>query len=140
MVQTGLALPSGIYNVAWLALCDRKCLRQITGLANILLPGMAPRPRCSRASRRTARTESLDFLTGATLNPTSVIPGKIGGNVTLDYGFRWSFYREPYAGTSGGNTNPASDGGGNFPNQWANFSMAAWSAAQAKANPSDAGN
>jgi len=58
---------------------------------------------------------------------------KIRRNVTLDYGFRWSFYREPYASSTGGNTNPASNPGGNFPNQWANFNMKNWSAAEATA-------
>jgi hypothetical protein len=44
--------------------------------------------------------------------------------LTLSYGFRWSFYREPYSNT----------------NTWASFSLANWSATEAAANPSDACN
>jgi hypothetical protein len=49
---------------------------------------------------------------------------KIRRNVTVNYGFRWSFLREPYASN----------------NDWANFSLADWSPTQAAANPSDACN
>ncbi|MFZ0808021.1 MAG: carboxypeptidase regulatory-like domain-containing protein, partial [Candidatus Sulfotelmatobacter sp.] len=49
---------------------------------------------------------------------------KISHNVTLSYGFRWSFYREPFG----------------IDNKWANFSLADWSASEAAANPSDACN
>jgi Carboxypeptidase regulatory-like domain/TonB-dependent Receptor Plug Domain len=49
---------------------------------------------------------------------------KIRRNVTLSYGFRYSFYREPYSQN----------------NTWASFSLAAWSPTEAAANPSDACN
>jgi len=49
---------------------------------------------------------------------------KISHNVTFSYGFRWSFYREPFG----------------IDNKWANFSLADWSASEAAANPSDACN
>jgi len=49
---------------------------------------------------------------------------KVRRNVTLTYGFRWSFYRQPYGET----------------NQWGSFSLADWSASEAAANPSDACN
>jgi hypothetical protein len=49
---------------------------------------------------------------------------KIRRNVTINYGFRWSFLREPYAGN----------------NNWANFNLSDWSATEAAANPSDACN
>ncbi len=49
---------------------------------------------------------------------------KFRRNLTLSYGFRWSFYREPYSQT----------------NTWASFSLADWSATEAAANPSDACN
>jgi hypothetical protein len=49
---------------------------------------------------------------------------KIRRNVTLSYGFRWSFLREPYSGD----------------NNWASFSQADYSAARATAFPSDACN
>lgn len=49
---------------------------------------------------------------------------KIRRNVTLNYGFRWSFLRQPYSQT----------------NTWASWSLADWSASEAAANPSDACN
>ena len=49
---------------------------------------------------------------------------KVKRNVTLSYGFRWSFYREPYGGD----------------NHWANWNFNNWSASEAVANPSDACN
>ncbi len=49
---------------------------------------------------------------------------KIRRNVTLSYGFRWSFYREPYSEN----------------NAQASFSLADWSSAEAIAHPSDACN
>jgi hypothetical protein len=49
---------------------------------------------------------------------------KISRNITLNYGFRWSFYREPYGQD----------------NHWANWSLANWSASEAAAHPSDACN
>ena len=49
---------------------------------------------------------------------------KIRRNVTVDFGFRWSFYREPF-GTD---------------DHWANWSLADWSPDLAAANPSDACN
>lgn len=49
---------------------------------------------------------------------------KIRRNVTINYGFRWSFLREPYSGD----------------NNWASFSQADWSASRAAAFPSDACN
>ena len=49
---------------------------------------------------------------------------KIRRNITFDYGFRWSFFREPYAED----------------NHFANWNASAWSAAEAIAHPSDACN
>jgi hypothetical protein len=65
---------------------------------------------------------------------------KVRRNLTVDFGFRWSFLREPYGGTTGGNLKPAYNGGGNYPNQWANWSLSSWSASEAAANPGDACN
>jgi hypothetical protein len=64
---------------------------------------------------------------------------KVSRNVTLDYGFRWSMLREPYPGSKGGNTDPTK-AGSNYPDQWTNWSKAAWSASEAAANPGDACN
>jgi hypothetical protein len=49
---------------------------------------------------------------------------KFTHNLTLSYGFRWSFYREPFG----------------IDNHWANFNLADWSQSEAIANPSDACN
>jgi len=65
---------------------------------------------------------------------------KISRNITLSYGLRWSLYREPYADSSGGNTNSAYQSSGNVPKQWANWIPANWSSAEAAANPTDACN
>jgi hypothetical protein len=49
---------------------------------------------------------------------------KVSKNITLDMGFRWSFFREPYSKD----------------NQWANWSLSDWSASQAAINPGDSCN
>lgn len=49
---------------------------------------------------------------------------KFRRNLTINYGFRWSFLREPYSQT----------------NTYAGWSLADWSSAEAIANPSDACN
>jgi hypothetical protein len=49
---------------------------------------------------------------------------KINRKFTFNYGFRWSFFREPFG----------------IDNHWANFNLADWSASEALANPSDACN
>ena len=108
-------------------------------LANVLLPGTGPNPQMF-----TGVTEnSIDGVADVhwhDIEPYFGDTWKITRNVTVDYGFRWSFYREPYGGTNGGNTSPSYDSGGNYPNQWANFSIKDWSASEATANPSDACN
>ncbi len=86
-------------------------------LANLLLPGQEY-VTTEKNVNATARVHWHDFewYIGDSW--------KIRRNVTVNYGFRWSFLRQPYAGD----------------NHWANFSLANWSAAQALANPSDACN
>jgi Carboxypeptidase regulatory-like domain/TonB-dependent Receptor Plug Domain len=93
-------------------------------LANILLPGdaSAASPQTFNITENsidaTARVHWHDFEWYAADS------WKIRRNLTLEYGFRWSFYREPY-----------SQG-----NKQAGWSLAAWSASLAAANPSDACN
>ncbi|MFZ0910261.1 MAG: carboxypeptidase regulatory-like domain-containing protein [Candidatus Acidiferrales bacterium] len=88
-------------------------------LANILIPGQSFN---SDTSEKTANPFALvhwhdvEFYVGDSW--------KLKKNLTVDYGIRWSFYREPYSGD----------------NSWANFSLADWSATEAAANPSDACN
>jgi hypothetical protein len=132
-------LPGGIYTGPGSLGSVTANAQTNNNLANVLLPGTGPTPQMFSS----VAENSIDGIADVHWRDIEPYVGdtwKIRRNVTLDYGFRWSFYREPYGGTTGGNTNPASNGGGNFPDQWANFSMASWSAAEAKANPSDACN
>ncbi|HWY44492.1 MAG TPA: carboxypeptidase regulatory-like domain-containing protein [Candidatus Sulfotelmatobacter sp.] len=92
-------------------------------LANILLPGTgAPTPQILTISENSidavARVHWHDF------EWYLADTWKIRRNVTLELGFRWSFYREPYVE-------------GNKQSGW---SLAAWSASEAAAHPSDACN
>jgi Carboxypeptidase regulatory-like domain/TonB-dependent Receptor Plug Domain len=86
-------------------------------LANLLLPGQEY-VTTEKNVNATARVNWHDFewYIGDSW--------KIRRNVTVNYGFRWSFLRQPYGGD----------------NHWANFSLADWSPAEAAANPSDACN
>jgi len=109
------------------------------GLADALLPGTGPNPQMfSGVNENTI--DGIADVHWHDIEPYFGDTWKIRRNITLDFGFRWSFLREPYGGTNGGNTSPAYNGGGNYPNQWANWSSAAYSAAEGVANPSDACN
>ncbi len=115
------------------------CAQTNNSLANVLLPGTGP-----NAQVFTNVTEnSIDGIADVRWHDIEPYVGdtwKIRRNITIDYGFRWSFYREPFGGSDGGNLKPAFNSGGNYPNQWANWSPAAWSASEAAANPGDACN
>ncbi len=115
------------------------CDNTQNALANILLPGTGP-----LAQTFTGVTEnSIDGVADVRWHDFEPYFGdtwKIKRNLTIDYGFRWSILREPFGGPNGGNTNAATQNSSNYPHQWANFSPAAWSAAEAIANPSDACN
>jgi Carboxypeptidase regulatory-like domain len=114
------------------------CAQTNNALANILIPGTGSQPQ------EFAVTEgSIDGIADVHWHDFEPYFGdtwKITPRLTLDLGVRWSILREPYGGTSGGNTNPAYNEGGNYPNQWSNWSRANWSASEAVANPSDACN
>lgn len=108
-------------------------------LANILMPGTGPNAQIFSGIGE----NSIDGIADVHWHDFEPYLGdtwKISRNVTLDLGFRWSIFREPYGGTKGGNKNPAEDGGGNYANQWANWDKADWSASEAAANPTDACN
>ena len=115
------------------------CDNTNNSLATILLPGTGP-----NAQVYTGVTEnSIDGIADVhwhDIEPYFGDSWKIKRNLSIDYGFRWSILREPFGGTSGGNTSPAYDQGGNYPNQWANWSLGAWSASEAATNPGDACN
>jgi len=93
-------------------------------LANILLPAdaSAAKPQMFNLSENsidaTARVHWHDF------EWYLADSWKIRRNLTLEYGFRWSFYREPFVDK----------------NLQAGWSLAAWSATEAMNNPSDACN
>jgi hypothetical protein len=91
-------------------------------LANILIPGTGALPQEFNVSENSidqnakVHWNDYEFYLGDTW--------KIRRNVTVDYGFRWSIYREPV----------------DVDNHWANWSASAWSASEATANPTDACN
>jgi hypothetical protein len=93
-------------------------------LANILLPGSstAASPQMFRMSESSINVTGLQhwhdfewYLADS---------WRVRRNVTLEYGIRWSFFREPYSAT----------------NAQSSWSMANWSSAEALAHPSDACN
>lgn len=91
-------------------------------LANVLIAGTATQPQ-----EFTVTENSIDSVAQVHWHDFEFYASdswKISRRVTLNYGLRWSFYREPYG----------SD------NHWANWSINNWSAAEAIANPSDACN
>jgi hypothetical protein len=86
-------------------------------LANFLLPGQVFNSGENSINALDRRIwHDVEWYVGDTW--------KIRRNITINYGFRWSFYREPYSQT----------------NAQASFSLADWSAARAAAFPSDACN
>ena len=95
-------------------------------LANVLLPATASGSQPGQVFRSVGETNinpvdqgrwhDVEFYLGDTW--------KLTRRVTLTYGFRWSFLREPYDDN----------------NQMASFSLAAWSASRAAAFPNDACN
>jgi hypothetical protein len=97
-------------------------------LANVLIPGLNT-PLDTTGSGQTYNTSenSVNGLAQVGWHDFEWYIGdtwKFTHNLTLSYGFRWSFYREPFG----------------IDNKWASFSLADWSASEAAANPSDACN
>jgi hypothetical protein len=108
-------------------------------LANVLLPGTGTYPQMFSGIVENT-IDGIADVHWHDIEPYFGDTWKIRRNLTIDFGFRYSFLREPYGGSSGGNTSPAYNSGGNYPNQWANWSPSAYSAAEGAANPSDACN
>lgn len=99
------------------------CVDTKNSLANALVPGTGTSPQTfasvgegSQDVNAQVRWHDFEFYLGDTW--------KLNRKLTVSYGFRWSFYREPYSAD----------------NQWATWEPQFWSAAQATANPSDACN
>ena len=102
------------------------CTGTATGnpLANILLPGAASAasPQMFRMSENSINVTGLQHWHDFEWYVAD--SWRIRRNVTLEYGFRWSFFREPFSSI----------------NAQSSWSLANWSSAQALANPSDACN
>jgi Carboxypeptidase regulatory-like domain len=137
-------LPTGVYcavNSSGVAITGPglpACAQTNNALANILIPGTGSTPQ-----EFTVTENSIDGIADVHWHDFEPYIGdewKITRRVTINYGFRYSFLREPFGGSSGGNTNPAYNEGGNYPNQWSNWNPKYWSASEATANPSDACN
>jgi len=99
------------------------CINTNNSLANALVPGTGASPQMftgvsegSKDVNALVRWHDFEWYMGDTW--------KLTRKLTVNYGFRWSFYREPYSDDS----------------QWANWSLANWSASQAQSNPTDACN
>jgi hypothetical protein len=91
-------------------------------LANVLLPGTGSTPQEFNVNENSI--DATAYVAWHDFEWYLADQWKISRNVTLNYGIRWSFYREPFGQD----------------NHWANWSAADWSASEATANPSDACN
>jgi len=92
-------------------------------LANILLPGTGANPQEFTGVGET-NINPTDHARWHDFEVYAADTWKISRNVTINYGFRWSFLREPYSAI----------------NNVASFSLADWSASEAAAHPNDACN
>jgi Carboxypeptidase regulatory-like domain/TonB-dependent Receptor Plug Domain len=91
-------------------------------LANVLIPGTGPNPQVFNVSENSI--DATAYVKWHDFEWYLADQWKISRNIALNFGLRWSFYREPYGDD----------------NHWANWSPSAWSASEATANPSDACN
>ena len=99
------------------------CVNTNNSLANVLVPGTGTSPQVFNnigegSTDVNAQVKWHDFEWYVSDS------WKVTRNVTADFGIRWSFYREPYSAD----------------NQWSNWSLANWSAADATSNPTDVCN
>ena len=99
------------------------CVQTNNSLANALVPGTGTSPQVftSISEGSTDITAQVKWYDYEWYLSDS---WKVKKNVTAEFGFRWSFYREPFSAD----------------NQWANWSLANWSASEAASNPTDACN
>jgi len=99
------------------------CVKTNNSLANALVPGTGTSPQvfASVGEGSTDVTAQVKWYDYEWYLSDS---WKVRKNITAELGFRWSFYREPFSAD----------------NQWANWTLANWSASQAASNPTDACN
>ena len=102
------------------------CTGTATGnpLANILLPGAATAAKPQMFNISENSTDPFALMHWHDFEWYVADSWKIRRNLTLEYGFRWSFFREPYSQ-------------GNLQAGW---NLADWSASEAAAHPNDACN
>lgn len=98
------------------------CASTNNALTNILIPGTGSQPQAFNVSENSI--DATAYVHWHDYEFYAQDSWKIKRNVTVNYGFRWSFFREPFAGDQ----------------HWANWSVSQWSAAEAKTNPTDACN
>lgn len=91
-------------------------------LANVLIPGTGSQPQVFNVNENSI--DATAYVKWHDFEWYVADQWKISRNVSLNFGLRWSFYREPYGQDD----------------HWANWSLSAWSASEATAHPSDACN
>ncbi len=99
------------------------CVNTNNSLANVLVPGTGTSPQVftnigEGSTDITAQVKWYDYEWYLSDS------WKLSRKLTVELGMRWSFYREPFSAD----------------NQWANWSLANWSASEAATNPTDACN
>lgn len=99
------------------------CVNTNNPLANVLVPGSGTSPQVFNNISE-GSTDVLAKVKWHDIEWYVADSWKINRRLTAELGMRWSFYREPYSDD----------------NQWANWSLANWSASEAATNPSDVCN
>jgi hypothetical protein len=103
------------------------CVNTANPLLNVLIPGAGNTATGGYPQEFNVGENTIDATAFVKWHDFEFYVGdtwKVGRTLTVSYGFRWSFYREPYGDD----------------NHWANWSLANWSASLAATNPSDACN
>ena len=103
------------------------CVSTGNPLANVLIPGAGSTDAGGDPQEFNVGENSVDATAYVKWHDFEWYVGdtwKVRRNLSISYGFRWSYYREPYGDD----------------NHWANWSLSKWSAGEAASNPSDACN
>jgi hypothetical protein len=99
------------------------CTSTNNGLANILTPGTGTEPQAFNGIGESS-IDATAFVKWHDFEFYVSDSWKIARNLSVDFGIRWSFFREPYGDD----------------NHWALWSPAKWSSSEATSNPGDACN